>query len=102
MGEIKIPEPADIPATADIVVIGGGIVGCATAFWASLAGLGAVLLWFIPWYLRRYFGVDWPVSSLSLTLVFGFSTAAVFIFLDWLWERLRKNSQPPAPETGTE
>ncbi|MCJ7616324.1 MAG: FAD-binding oxidoreductase [Desulfobacterales bacterium] len=44
MGEIKIPEPADIPATADIVVIGGGIVGCATAFWASQAGLATVLL----------------------------------------------------------
>lgn len=40
MGNIKIPEPAEIPATADIVVIGGGIVGCATAFWASRAGLG--------------------------------------------------------------
>lgn len=40
MGKIKIPEPADIPTTADIVVIGGGIVGCATAFWASRAGLG--------------------------------------------------------------
>jgi len=44
MGKIKIPEPADIPATADIVVIGGGIVGCATAFWASRAGLATVLL----------------------------------------------------------
>ena len=44
MDKIKIPEPADIPSTADIVVIGGGIVGCATAFWASRAGLATVLL----------------------------------------------------------
>lgn len=44
MGKIKIPEPADFPATADIVVIGGGIVGCATAFWASQSSLATVLL----------------------------------------------------------
>jgi sarcosine oxidase subunit beta len=32
------------PATADVVVIGGGIVGAATAFFASRAGLRVVLL----------------------------------------------------------
>src|SRR5215467_984342 len=34
----------DLPATADVVVIGGGIVGAATAFFASRAGLRVVLL----------------------------------------------------------
>lgn len=32
------------PATADVVVIGGGVVGCATAFFAARAGLRAVVL----------------------------------------------------------
>ncbi|MGH2402029.1 MAG: NAD(P)/FAD-dependent oxidoreductase, partial [Candidatus Limnocylindria bacterium] len=32
------------PATADVVVIGGGIVGCATAFFAARAGLRVVVL----------------------------------------------------------
>jgi sarcosine oxidase subunit beta len=32
------------PATADVVVIGGGIIGCATAFFAARAGLRAVVL----------------------------------------------------------
>jgi sarcosine oxidase subunit beta len=32
------------PATADLVVIGGGVVGCATAFFAARAGLGVVVL----------------------------------------------------------
>lgn len=32
------------PATADVVVVGGGVVGAATAFWASRAGLNTVLL----------------------------------------------------------
>src|SRR5579859_7363251 len=34
----------DLPATADLVVIGGGIVGAATAFFARRAGLSVVLL----------------------------------------------------------
>ncbi len=32
------------PRTADLVVIGGGIVGCATAFFATAAGLDVVVL----------------------------------------------------------
>lgn len=32
------------PATADLVVVGGGIIGCATAFFAARAGLRAVVL----------------------------------------------------------
>jgi sarcosine oxidase subunit beta len=44
MSKISIPGSADIPITTDLVVIGGGIVGCSTAFWASRAGLDTVLL----------------------------------------------------------
>jgi sarcosine oxidase subunit beta len=32
------------PRTADVVIVGGGIVGCATAFFATLAGLDVVVL----------------------------------------------------------
>jgi sarcosine oxidase subunit beta len=44
-----IPWPAlslatELPASADVVVIGGGIVGAATAFFARRAGLSVVLL----------------------------------------------------------
>ena len=34
----------DVPSTADVVVIGGGIVGAATAFFASRAGFSRVVL----------------------------------------------------------
>ncbi len=44
-----MPEPtvhfADAPpASADVVVIGGGVIGCATAFFAARAGLRVVVL----------------------------------------------------------
>ncbi len=35
---------SDFPTRADLVVIGGGVVGAASAFYASRAGLGVVLL----------------------------------------------------------
>jgi sarcosine oxidase subunit beta len=34
----------ELPTDADLVVVGGGIVGCATAFFASRAGLDVVVL----------------------------------------------------------
>jgi sarcosine oxidase subunit beta len=44
MGHVFIPTDETFPKTADAVVIGGGIVGVATAFWLSRAGLDTVLL----------------------------------------------------------
>jgi sarcosine oxidase subunit beta len=44
MGRILIPTDETFPETADAVVIGGGIVGVATAFWLSQAGLDTVLV----------------------------------------------------------
>ena len=40
---VATPSPGDFPRTADLVVVGGGIVGAATAFYASRAGLRPVL-----------------------------------------------------------
>ena len=34
----------EVPARADVVIIGGGIIGCATAFFAARAGLRVVVL----------------------------------------------------------
>ena len=44
MGRVFIPSEEIVPDTADAVVIGGGIVGVATAFWLSRAGLDTVLV----------------------------------------------------------
>ena len=43
MGRIYVPKQEDF-GTADVVVIGGGIVGTATAFWLSKTGLDVVVL----------------------------------------------------------
>lgn len=42
MGKIFAPQPSHW--TADVVVIGGGIVGTATAFWLSRAGLNTIVV----------------------------------------------------------
>ena len=34
----------ELPASADLVIIGGGVIGAATAFWAARAGLRAVII----------------------------------------------------------
>jgi sarcosine oxidase subunit beta len=44
VGRIYTPAADDFPNTADVVVIGGGIVGVVTAFWLSRAGLDTVLV----------------------------------------------------------
>lgn len=44
MRQIFVPDAGSLPRTADVVVIGGGIVGVATAFWLSRAGLDTVLV----------------------------------------------------------
>ncbi|MEJ2558291.1 MAG: FAD-dependent oxidoreductase [Anaerolineae bacterium] len=44
MGHVFVPTDETFPKTAEAVVIGGGIVGVATAFWLSRAGLDTVLV----------------------------------------------------------
>src|SRR5687767_11249415 len=41
---LPVPVTTELPSTANLVVIGGGIVGAATAFFAARAGLRTVLL----------------------------------------------------------
>jgi len=44
MGKIIVPGASEFPRQADVVIIGGGILGTATAFYASRAGLDTVVL----------------------------------------------------------
>jgi len=44
MGRIIVPSDMDVPRTADVVIIGGGILGTATAFYATRAGLKTLVV----------------------------------------------------------
>jgi sarcosine oxidase subunit beta len=44
MGKIIVPDASEFPGQADVVIIGGGVLGAATAFHASRAGLQTVVL----------------------------------------------------------
>lgn len=43
-GAARARQSADLPARADVVVIGGGLLGTATAYWLARSGVAAVLI----------------------------------------------------------
>lgn len=45
-------------------------------------GVMIILAWFIPWYLRRYSPLSWPVVDLFKTLGLGLVSAVLFITWD--------------------
>jgi hypothetical protein len=53
----------------------------------SLAGVGLVLAWFLPWYLRRYTLFNWPVVDLFKTLTLGLASAVLYWIWDWATEK---------------
>ena len=61
----------------------------------AMVSTGLVLAWFIPWYLRRYLGLYWPVVDLFKTLGLGFASAVLYIFWDWARSARKK---PPQSE----
>lgn len=54
--------------------------------WLRRAIVGTLLMiaWFIPWYLRRYTAIDWPISELYQVIGLGVVSAILFVFWDWL------------------
>jgi hypothetical protein len=54
-------------------------------------GLGMLLMWFLPWYLRRYVYLAWPVTDLFKTLGLGVACTV----LVWIYDMLL---EPPGRE----
>jgi hypothetical protein len=48
-------------------------------------GVGWVILWFVPWYLRRYTPLSWPIQDVFKTLGLGLASAVLY----WLWDWAR-------------
>ena len=45
MSPVRVPECShELPPSADLVIVGGGVIGAATAYFAARAGLRAVVL----------------------------------------------------------
>lgn len=55
-----------------------------------LVGAGLVLLWFVPWYLRRYTHFTWPVVDIFKTLGLGVASAVLFWIGDVAREAAKK------------
>lgn len=53
--------------------------------------LALVLAWFIPWYLRRYLSIDWPVTDFFKTLGLGLASCLLYLYAAWL--------RPPGEQT---
>ncbi len=51
-----------------------------------LIGMGWIILWFVPWYLRRVTPLVWPIQNVFLTLALGLVCALLY----WIWEARRK------------
>lgn len=48
-----------------------------------LISAGFVLLWFIPWYLRRYTPLEWDVIDVFKTIGLGIANAVLYWIWDW-------------------
>jgi MFS superfamily sulfate permease-like transporter len=59
-----------------------------------VVSLGLVLIWFIPWYMRRYFSFSWPLSDFFHTVIAGVLSVAVYFILQ-LW-RSKSINKPSA------
>ncbi len=62
-------------------------------FRRMLIGAGLVILWFVPWYLRRYTVVVWPV--VDVLKVFGLGLSSAMLYLIWDWVRVSGADQSP-------
>jgi len=55
--------------------------------------LFAVFLWFVPWYLRRYTQLDWPVQDVFKTLGLGIVSAVLLWIWDWMRLKKKRNER---------
>ena len=85
---LTVNYQGELPASADLVIVGGGVVGAATAFWAARAGLRAVVIERRPaictlttaaatggFRLQHEERDDWALVRESLDLILNFAEA---------------------------
>jgi len=50
----------------------------------GVVSIALIMAWFLPWYLRRYTPLDWPVVNVFKTLGLGVASAAIYVLWDWV------------------
>jgi hypothetical protein len=50
----------------------------------GVISIALIMAWFLPWYLRRYTLLDWPVVNVFKTLGLGAASAALYVLWDWV------------------
>jgi hypothetical protein len=65
--------------------------------WLKRISVGALLIfaWFVPWYLRRYAGLYWPVVDPFKTLGLGLASACLYILADWAVRQVQGAANGP-------
>jgi hypothetical protein len=54
-----------------------------------LVGVAIIIAWFVPWYLRRYVYLSWPVVDIFKLLGVGVASAILY----WIWDWARTYPQ---------
>jgi len=49
-----------------------------------IIGMGLILIWWVPWYLRRITTIGWPITNVFLTLGLGLASVLLYLGLD-IW-----------------
>lgn len=50
----------------------------------AFLSVAAILIWFLPWYLRRYYSLEWTVIDPMRILGLGLATASLVVIWDWV------------------
>jgi hypothetical protein len=58
----------------------------------TAVSLGLMLLWFVPWYLRRYTAFTWPI--VEIYQVIGVSLVTIALYIAWDWVGGAKPAKP--------
>jgi hypothetical protein len=50
----------------------------------AIVSMLLIIAWFVPWYLRRYTTIIWPISELYQVIGLGLISSILFVFWDWM------------------
>jgi hypothetical protein len=56
----------------------------------TAVSLGLMILWFLPWYLRRYTAFTWPIVEIHQVIGLGIASAGLYLIWDWAGTVSRK------------